>query len=327
MVQWHVLSDVSRKARLAAQRHNTERHHWRAAHVFWSDLSARSALATGNFARLFRKMDISPLPAVAMRLSEICRQPDCDVSEVARLMASDVGISAKVLHTINSARFGMRHQVADVRQAISLLGLKRISSLVTAVAVAEYLPTQAPGFDRVAFWQASIQRAVFAERLATLIAPGLEAEAFTGALLQDMALPILLDRWTKHYLPIFRQAEMLDKPLIDVEQEMLSWDHAQAGGWMARNWGLPDVLVCCVGLHHADAGEIQSLQLAASPVAAVAVSSGLPSAEPNCLGTFGFDEEQYHRLCRETDDVCAELSSLFNVPSPTSLAESYVHAN
>jgi HD-like signal output (HDOD) protein len=195
--------------------------------------------------------------------------------------------------------------------------------LVTAFAVARRLPADAPGFGRVDFWQRSVQRSIFAQNVAALIAPGTEPEAFTGALLQDMALPILLERWSVHYLKIVRLAETYGRPLEEVEDEQLSWNHAQAGAWMARNWALPDVLVCCVGLHHAALEQINAAGFLRTPVAAVAISAHLPDAGTICAQALRLSTGQYQELCQETDAVCAELSSLFNIPTPEPLARSY----
>ena len=71
------------------------------------------------------------------------------------------------------------------------------------------------------------------------------------------------------------------RPLHEVEQEEFSWDHAQAGAWMARNWALPDVLACCIGLHHTPLHQIHALGFLKTPVAAVAIASPMDCAPPS----------------------------------------------
>ncbi len=292
----------------------------------WNAISARIALATGNFAKLFKNVDIPPLPAVATRLMAICRDEQSTASDVARLISSDLGISAKVLRTVNSPHYGLRHKVTSVQQAIALLGIKQVAALVMAFSVARQLPTKSSAFDHVEFWQSSLQRSIFAQNVAAMISPGNEAEAFTGALLQDMALPILLGQWSTHYLRVFRLAGNFGRPLHEVEQEEFSWDHAQAGAWMARNWALPDVLVCCIGLHHTPLHQIVESGFLKTPVAAVAIASHLPDAQAMCRDGLGLSVGQYQEMCHETDAVCSELSSVFNVPTPEPLSQSYAGA-
>ena len=81
-----------------------------------------------------------------------------------------------------------------------------IQSLAFAFSAAEARPDDAPGFDSSDYWRDSLQRAAFARALAAKVAPGSEGEAFTGALLQNMALPILLKKWGPRYLPVMTTA-------------------------------------------------------------------------------------------------------------------------
>ena len=288
--------------------------------MFWKDLSDRAALATGNFAKIFADLEVPPLPQLAIRVVQLAQQPDVDIEELSRLVSSDTGLATKVLRLVNSSAFGLRNRVTDIKQAIVLIGPRRFQPLAMGLCTADALPYKAEGFDRLVFWQESLQRAVFAQNIAKAIASGTEGEAFTGALLQNMALPILLSRWGTHYLPIVESARQSDRKLEEVELEQLTWNHAEAGAWMARNWGFMDVLVCCIGLHHSTAQQLQSLDLLRTSVAAVMVSSYLPDAAAVCQDAMGVDAVQYRAFCELTDKDCEQIAQLFGVPQPERLA-------
>jgi HD-like signal output (HDOD) protein len=292
--------------------------------MIFRKLSEQAAIATGDFGRMFRELEIPSLPQAATACLEMAGDEDADVGKIAGAISSDPGISARVLRMVNSAHFGIPNRIGNVRQAVAMLGLGRIRSLVLGCGAIEALPRRGEGFDPEAFWRTSLQRSVFAEVLAREICRGSEGEAFTGALLQDMALPILLCKWGKHYRPVYESAVSSGRDLVLVEREELSWTHAEAGAWMARNWGFPDVLVCCVGLHHATLDEIAALDLGGSPVAAVSVSSRVPDAATVCRGELGFSEEKYRGVCEEVDRACEELAGVFEIPRPAPLAESPV---
>jgi HD-like signal output (HDOD) protein len=288
--------------------------------MFWKNLTDRVAFATGNFSRIFADLEVPPLPQIAIRVLQLAQQPDVDIRELSRLVSNDTGLASKVLRLVNSSAFGLRHRVTDVQQAIVLIGSRRFQSLAVGIATADSLPKQTDGFDRLAFWQDSLQRAVFAQCVAKSVAPSSEGEAFTGALLQNMALPILLSRWGAHYLPVVQSARESGRRLEDVETEQLTWTHAEAGAWMARNWGFMDVLVCCIGLHHSTAEQLQSLELLRTPVAAVVVSAHLPHASPICCDALDIQADRYRELCEATDTECEQIAQLFDVPQPKPLA-------
>ena len=289
--------------------------------MHWQGLREQAAIATGNFSKLFGKMEIPPLPKVASRLVQMCDDEEANIGEIAKLVSSDAGISSKILRTVNSAYVGFHRKIPDVREAVWRLGLSQTQSLALGYSAAAVLPKPQGNFDHEAFWQCSLQRAVFAETLASEIARGAEGGAFTGALLQDMALPILLAQWGKYYRPVIDLAASSGRDLAQVEEEQLSWTHPQAGAWMAGSWGLPDVLVCCIGLHHATPQELAALDLADSPVMAVAVSSRIPDTQPICCGTLGLGEEKYLQLCESTDLVCTQLAAVFGVSRPKPLLD------
>lgn len=286
--------------------------------MLWKKVAERAAFATGNFSKIFGKVELPPMPKVGARLLQLMRDDEVDVRTLSRLIASEAALSAKILRTVNSSQFGLRNKVTDVQQGVTLLGLKRIESLILAFVTMQTLPKKVAGFDRAAFWQESIQQAVFAHAVAGRIARGEEGEAFTGALLQNMALPILLSQWANHYRPLVELSQATNRPLSQIEDEQLSWNHAEAGAWMARHWGFPDVLVCCIGLHHSSRAELENLKLLDTPVAATAVSSHLANAE-DCCRELQIDVGQYQELCRSTDNACGELAAIFEIPAPNPL--------
>ncbi len=282
-------------------------------------LREQVAIATGDFAKLFGKLEMPVLPQATVRLLGMMGKPDVDIAEIARVLASDPSLSARVLRVVNSGHVGLSQEVGDIRLAVGLLGANRVQSLVLGLSAQGALRTSGPGFREESFWQASLQRAVFADTLAKEIAPGGVGEAFTGALLQDMAHPILMGQWGEHYLPVLEKAVVSERELVEVEDEELSWTHAQAGAWMARNWGFPDVLACCVGLHHSTIEEIRSLGLDNSPVSATAASSRLPLARSVCCDDLLLSEEKYDEICETTDEACGALAELLGIRKPQPL--------
>ena len=72
-----------------------------------------------------------------LRLASAMQDPAVELTELERLISSDVALSYRLLRYINSAYFGMRQQVASIMQAVALLGLKRVKQWATLTAFAE----------------------------------------------------------------------------------------------------------------------------------------------------------------------------------------------
>ncbi len=278
----------------------------------WRDLRERAAISTGNFTKLFDQRDVPPFSRAAARLLQALGQVEIDFAEIAQIISSDAGLAARVLRIVNSAYFGIPKEITNVRQAITLLGLSRIRSLTLGLSAIQSLPAQEE-FDASAFWQDSLQKGIFAEVACKRLGWSGSGEAFTGALLQNLAMPILLTRWAKHYRHVFEAAQTADEDLAKAEDRELSWNHAQAGAWIARNWRFPDVLVCCIGLHHAHLETLQSLKLIGTPVNAVAASAHLQQPQ-FAASMLGVDEGSYQEICQRTDESNEEMSQLFGLP-------------
>lgn len=268
--------------------------------------------------QLFAGLSVPALPQVTTRLLAMLRNEELAPATLAEVISCDPGICTKILRLVNSASLGLTQEIGDVRLAVSLLGVSRIQSLVLGISVVDSLPQGGPMLDQEDFWRASLQRAAFAETLAGRIDHDHAGEAFTGALLQDMAQPVLLTQWEQEYAPVFRAARDSRRELVQIEAEKLSWTHAHAAAWMARHWGLPESLASALELHHAEPGELETLGLAKSWVAAVAASARVPEALPFC-SAIGLSDDAYWDICEVTDRACSALASLFGLRTPKRL--------
>ena len=240
--------------------------------------SQYATLLTGDFARIFKDFSPPPLPQVVIQVLDRLSQPEVTSVEIASLIEKDPALAAQVLKLVNSAYFGLSRSITSIREATTLLGLKEIKTLVLSYGVVKTVQDpQREGFDLAVFWEDSLFRALFARELARHKGFNVE-EAFSGALLEDVALPVLLTNWYEGYRKVYEtwQADRT-RFLHEVEKDMLSWDHAQAGAWVLRNWKLPSVLVCCVGLHTHSLVEIAEMGFLETPIGVVALASKLPS--------------------------------------------------
>lgn len=63
------------------------------------------------------------------------QDPELSFSELEKLVANDVSLSYRMLRYINSAMFGLSHEVDSIHRAITLLGISPIKSWVTIMAM------------------------------------------------------------------------------------------------------------------------------------------------------------------------------------------------
>jgi EAL and modified HD-GYP domain-containing signal transduction protein len=74
----------------------------------------------------------------ALRLLNRLYSEDVGFDELEQIISQDVSLSFRFLRRINSAHYGLPRKISSLRQAMTLLGLKQIRSIVTLIALARF---------------------------------------------------------------------------------------------------------------------------------------------------------------------------------------------
>ncbi len=193
------------------------------------------------------------MPQSAIKILELSRDPDLGPAELAVPIETDPGLTGQVLRFVNSSYFGFSREIANVRMAITLVGVRSIKNFALWSAVFSLLPNPKCGaFDLGALWQDSIRRGLFARMLVKLLGQKDGEEAFAAALLQDMAVPLLAKELPTEYAELLAARDGGRCRLSHLEHERFGWDHAEAAGQMARKWNLPASLSALIESHTDD---------------------------------------------------------------------------
>ena len=117
------------------------------------------------------KYSLPTFPVIAQQVMQKVRDPNVSGSEVAGLIEKDPGLSSGVLRTVNSAAFSPRKHVDNLNQAVAMLGLSPLESLVLSATVGKLLPkTASTHYSSKQFWLASARRAAVARAVTASLA-------------------------------------------------------------------------------------------------------------------------------------------------------------
>lgn len=243
----------------------------------------------------------------AISVLGLLRDPNSDLGAIGKHLMADPGLQVQILRTVNAAGFGLRHTVTNLTHAVSHLGRARLEMIVLGAAVREALPS-GDGIDLVRFWTTSAHRAAQARQLAQRLHPDTEFEAFTAALLQDMAVPVMASALGADYCDLYnRWGDGAEAPLQELEFAAFDTDHAVIGATMAETWGLPKMLITAIADHHRPDG--------GSPAAVVAVGYLRDSREPDAgeavaehCAQLGIDAESWTELYHQAEEEAVALA-------------------
>lgn len=193
---------------------------------------------------------LKAVPALYVQLTAEMQSANPSVAKVADIVASDPGMTAKVLQLINSAYFGLRAHVADPVRAVQLLGLETVKSLVLSTQVYSQFGDR-NGVNPALLWQHSLRTAKVSRDIAASL--GLRQsdanEAFTAGLLHDVGKLILAEAMPT-YAEVRADAAARGVSEVSAEREAFGASHAEVGSYLFGLWGLPYSIVEAVGWHH-----------------------------------------------------------------------------
>ncbi len=278
------------------------------------------------------------LPASAVEILRIAQDKTAGPADFARPIEADIGLMGQVLRFVNSSYFGFSREITNVTQAIALVGVRPIQNFALWSAVFSLVPNPKFGtFDLKKLWQDSLRRGILSRELGKLRKLSNSEELFAAALLQDIAIPILLKAIPEIYEPLISQRTELDRRLSEVEQEQLGWNHAQAAAALCRNWCLPETFAELVERHAEPLAALDGPD-PRYDIACVSVASLLPSCADEKWSEqhlFFASLEQlmrgvnvdYVNLFKRVDNLCEDFAPLMKLAPPKkSLASWFVQA-
>lgn len=196
---------------------------------------------------------IDPLPASITRLLELSSDEDAGLGEVAEVIRYDPVLTVDLLQRANSANSAARYEITDVTDAVSRLGTSEVLIMAMKRAMQGRMSEAIPayGLDANAMWQHSLAAAVAAEVIAHQSPIRIPAFASTAALLHDVGKLVMAESLAPSVLEfIMATAQSTNRPVFEVEREILGADHAEIGGAVLRGWGLPMSVQIAVTRHH-----------------------------------------------------------------------------
>jgi HD-like signal output (HDOD) protein len=198
-------------------------------------------------------IDRVPTPRrVFYEINEAIHHPHTRLDDIAAIIERDTGISCKILQLVNSAFFGQCQQVMDVRQAVGILGLEIIKSLVLVVGIASDHKEVLKGLISVDLFSAhSMEVAKHCQWMGKELGYSTldQNTLFTIGLLHDVGRLILIKSYAELYTENGWQEDPYATQLHISQIEQLANDHAGIGAALIALWGLPPKIANTVAFY------------------------------------------------------------------------------
>jgi len=192
---------------------------------------------------------VPPFPTVAQRVLALVNNEDTGVREVGELIKLDPSFSAELLRFANSALFGSRREVRDLKHAIGMVGLDRVKVMATFVAMNRMVRSAVRVGALRKVWLHSLATAIIAEE-ASRVSRTARDSAYTTGLLHNLGSLGMMSAYPDEYSRMLEVSTDFGFDLLSTERDLFEIDHCAAGAYLAQDWDFPDEIAAAIATHH-----------------------------------------------------------------------------
>lgn len=269
--------------------------------------------------------DLPSPPAIAVRILEEIKKEECSLEGLARIIESDPALVTKVLRIANSSHYGLVSEVNTLPRALSVLGLNAVKNVVLSFVLADTIRgDKESAFNYDLFWRRSVTTAVSADLVCKLIGQPCD-DIFLTALLQDIGAVFMYICHRDDYLAVLEETRLNPSGRVDIETDIFSFNHQDAGSAILKEWGLPREIYTPIGYHHAPSKAPSDWQFASKILniahSMASIYHGNYSAEAIegtmtvFTGQFGLKAKDVDALFGRIASHTVELLSVFEIPA------------
>jgi HD-like signal output (HDOD) protein/CheY-like chemotaxis protein len=210
-----------------------------------ADASEAKVLLTREqcLARVEKALEGRSLSGIVSEVLKLVNSPRSALNDLASVIGRDPALTARVLHTANSAAFrGSRSMVTTLPDAVKQLGCGNIRNITMTLGVVEVMPAgQAAGFDPVRSWQHSFAVALLSEHLCFACGDeGDSAVAYVVGLCHDLGEILFRTEFAREYGQILEASASSAISTAELEQRMLGITQGELAAIILEKLGLPE---------------------------------------------------------------------------------------
>ncbi|MAT44302.1 MAG: two-component system response regulator [Anaerolineaceae bacterium] len=202
---------------------------------------------------VLRLNSLPSLPDLYYKIVAELNAPETSTQKIGKIIAMDMGMTARVLQLVNSSFFGLSNRIVDPVQATTFLGLETVRDLALSLHVfSQFNEDLLADMGLAKLWDHSLTVAGFSKIILQDLNhnPKQRDVGFVLGLLHDLGKLVLAQNLPRLYKPVLMEAERNEKPLIQLELERFGATHSDVGAYLLGVWGLDEVVMAVTAFHH-----------------------------------------------------------------------------
>jgi len=189
--------------------------------------------------------NLPEISAASMKIIDAVNDPDISINNLATVISVSPVLVGRLLGLANSAYFGCRGEITDVKVAIiRVLGLNLVKSLTMGVLLNLELDTRkCSQFNSERFWMDALLTATLSQQFSLLIRDEaiVPATAYTAGLLLNIGLIVAIYLLPEESNLILLNAQENGSSISKEMTCLLGKNQYELGGLLLERWHLPAI--------------------------------------------------------------------------------------
>ncbi len=201
-------------------------------------------------------IDIKDLPSISSVVADTLRvinDPRSSALEIEAMIKRDQSLTARTLRVVNSAAYGFSRRIGSIREAVTMLGLRKVKSIATSMKAFTCFDAEiADIINAEDLWVHSLASSLWANEIINMKKLWAIDLSITASLLHDIGILILCKHAPKQYAPVIEESRLKNIHHVDLEKSLLGTTHATIGATLCAKWQLPVGLSQLINQHHTE---------------------------------------------------------------------------
>ena len=210
---------------------------------------------------LFQKImiddiDMPAMPDIAMKVFPMLDNGNFSLAEFENTILQDQNLTVSILKIANAPVYKTGKSANTLSDAIMIIGLNNLLALVSIISLTNELSGKYldPELMRHAIAVSSAS-ALLAQKIKGLK----REEALVAGLIHDIGKTVLSVNAHEQYKTIKSRAKKEGRPFIEIEDDLLGFNHCNIGSILAIKWKFPKIYEYVIKHHHDDREERRSI--------------------------------------------------------------------
>jgi len=204
---------------------------------------------------------VSP-PDICMQLFELIHSPSSGAADIARVVAIDPNLTARLLRIANSSFYSFSRKIDTISRAVTVIGNTELYQLVLSISAVKtfaHIPNELVRMET--FWRHSVYTGLLARALAIRANVLHPERLFVAGLMHDLGSLVLYNQRPEAMRDLLLMADGDEEVLYQGELERFEFSHASVAAHMMERWQLPETLIDAIKWHHQpEAAEVSTIE-------------------------------------------------------------------